>query len=108
MKKSDPVHANLAFQNAWESVTWLAALSFVATAIALLSTAYFEVNNQFQTEDSIRLVPALEIPFPSVIVDVGDNLDPLGYGKASRFVMEEPQFLREGRGGRDREGIPTI
>lgn len=64
--------------------------------MTLLCLAYLSQSSRYEIAESISLIPAEDIPFPMVLVDTGDNLDPLGYVKAARSFVEEEDIDKKG------------
>ena len=65
-------------------------------AVSVLCVAFFRQNNRYEIAESIRLIPAEEVPFPTVLVDAGDNLDPMGYVKAAKSMVGEEDIDEKG------------
>ena len=58
-------------------------------------------NQRFLRENpidtTISLRPMEEVPFPAIIIDVGDPVDPMGYVRASHNMVEESKIPRKGK-----------
>ena len=50
-----------------------------------------------EMETDIDLVPIEEVPFPAIIVDLGGEVDPVGYIADSKDIANEDIFANEGR-----------
>ena len=60
--------------------------------------AYFAHVARNPVETSVSLRAAEEVPFPAVVLDMGDAVDPLGFVRASRNVGDEDTVPQPGKG----------
>ena len=52
-------------------------------------------DNPIVTSISIR--PIGQVPFPAVVVDLGDSVDPMGFVRASQNMVDESNIPKKGK-----------
>ena len=77
-------------QNMGEALLWILGNLLTTVIIVNLCSDYAGSMDRYKVTESISLVPAEEIPFPSVIIDAGDNLDPMSHVREwGRYISPE-------------------
>ena len=62
----------------------------------MAATSYKKALEESPIETSISLRPVDEVPFPAIIIDVGDSVDPLGFVRASHNMVNESNIPKKG------------
>ena len=68
----------------------------IATVLYNLSGDIGKVLEVSNLHTDISLVPINEVPFPAIIVDLGGEVDPVGYISTSKDIGHEDGFPKEG------------
>ena len=80
-----------------ERLMWLAAISFVLYLMqdtVKLSLAHYSVN---RIRTVLSLVPIEEVPFPLVVIDAGEDPDPMGFVRRSQNMVGEEDVDADGK-----------
>ena len=72
---------------------WILLIILVFYGLSVEIKSVLEVDG---LERDIGLVPIGEVPFPAIIVDLGGEVDPVGYIAASKDIVNEHAFPKEG------------
>ena len=76
---------------------WILFLLIISWRFAEDLNSYRRSLAEHPIETSISLRPVDEVPFPAVIIDVGDSIDPLGLVRESQNMVDESNIPRQSK-----------
>ena len=83
------------FQSHLERLAWIIAF----TAVSLMSYNHlsltFDLSGSIEAKTVISLKSADKVPFPAVIIGLGEPVDPAGFLKQSKSAVVESDVDRE-------------
>ena len=80
---------------------WLAAILIATLYLVQHATNEIANINSKVEETIINLRPLEEVPFPSVILNTGGSIDPMGFVRRSGDMIKEEDFPKEGKSNTD-------
>ena len=80
-----------------ERIFWALILILCVVVLYQGNISYFNKLKSDPIETAIDLVPMEMVPFPVVIVNTGDSLDPLGYLRKSGDLHTEEDITLESK-----------
>ena len=79
---------------AGEVFSWACVFAFIIYNLVVDIGRVYRRDNVIATNIIVR--PIEEVPFPAIVIDVGEPIDPLGIVRKSSNVVREESFPSEG------------
>ena len=83
-------------------------MAFIAYNITRDISPLIASLSRVDTDVSIELRPVSEVPFPAIIVDLGNAIDPMGFMRNSKDMVTEEDIPDEGWLGRINAMLKTM